>query len=238
MNEKQEKVAFSIAHLEALYSDSLTIESLRELKNIAFYSSRTGPDIFIIGGWAAWRYHRGIGSRDIDIVFHDRRTLEHFLHKYFRENGFEIFGNPFNARYRKPIASGERTVYIEIDAASFDEDRPFKEDSAIRLPFSELDDHFDVWVIEDSLVKIPCPELLLLQKIKALRDRTWDLVHIARSSQDIAYLNSKILKDEYDIRGIYPFIRDWDLLWSIARRNKCHRFIEDSLRSSGLEMKV
>jgi hypothetical protein len=103
----------------------LTTKSFEELKSLAFYGKSMGPEFFVIGGWAAWRYHSGLGSRDIDVVFHDHQIMDPFLAKYYKMNDYELYGGPFETRYRKRIGDD---MFVQIDAASFADGQPFKED--------------------------------------------------------------------------------------------------------------
>lgn len=52
-----------------------------------------------------------------------------------------------------------------------------------------------MWDVGPATVRVPVPELLILQKVKAWRDRSWDLEHVAVSPLDVAHLRSKLWKD-------------------------------------------
>lgn len=209
------------------YSSEMTTKSFEELKNLAFHAKSMGPEFYVIGGWAAWRYHAGLGSRDIDVVFPDHQIMDPFLAKYYKMNDYERYGGPFENRFRKRIGEDE---FVQIDAASFADGQPFKEDRRRNLPFELLMSHSDIWNLGESVVRIPKPELLILQKVKAHRDRSWDL-GLATTSIQSDWLRGKIRKDEYDIRNIAPFIADWNLVRVISEDCDCSDLIEDSLKA-------
>ncbi len=211
------------------YASEVTNLSYRELQNLALWASHRGPDLYLIGGWAAWHYHGGLGSRDIDVIFQDRNVIDRFLYEYYKENGFIAYGGLLAKRYRKPVEMNRQTVYIEIDAASFDDGQPFKEDETKHLPFALVHEHNVRWDLGHGSVRVPTPELLLLQKVKAHRDRSWDHQYRATSPIDIAYLRSKIWKDGRDILGIAPFVRDWRMVWHIAAEHECADLVKATL---------
>jgi hypothetical protein len=213
------------------YRSEITQESYKELKCLAFWAKGMGPEFYVIGGWAAWKYHSGLGSRDIDVVFADRRVLDEFLSIYYKNNGYEAYGGPFTNRYRKKIVDKESEVFVEIDAASILEGPPFKEDRKRNIPYRLLEKHSVLWDLGAASVRLPVPELLILQKTKAIRDRGWELDHTAVSPIDSARLRSKIRKDAYDIRGISSVVKNWGVVWSIADDCCCRDLVEDTFRT-------
>ena len=122
------------------------------------------------------------------------------------------------------------TVYIEIDAAQLDKGVPFHEDPRVDLPYRLLERHNQTWRVGNQEVLMPTPELLLLQKVKAHRDRSWDLRHTEVDIGRAAFLRSKIAKDAYDIRGLVPHIADWGVVASIAEERSCRPLVAASLK--------
>ena len=220
------------------YSEELTRESYKELQRLAFWSNRMGPEFYLIGGWAAWYYHRGLGSRDIDVVFPDSGLLDSFLQTYYKQNGYECVMGLLSKRFRKRVKVGSRTVFVEIDAASMDEGPPLKEDPSKSIPFSALKAFHGEWQIGPAAVKIPLPELLILMKVKAHRDRSWALDHEAIAPVEIAYLRGKIWKDEVDIRNLTPQINKWSEVWKIARKYHFDKLAKDTFRNLRLKFKT
>jgi len=97
---KGTKNAPTEAGYESLYDEEITDFSYEELKRLSFWSRIKGPEFFLIGGWAAWHYHRGAGSRDIDIIFSDKTIMECFLPIYYRENGYTEVHGPMRIERR------------------------------------------------------------------------------------------------------------------------------------------
>lgn len=192
-----------------------------------------GPEFFLIGGWAAWHYHRGAGSRDIDIIFSDKVIMDCFLPIYYQENGYSEVRGPMGIekRFEKRIPNRDVEIIITIDATCISEGQPFKEDRKKNIPYSELIDYFRNWNLEEETVKIPIPELLLLQKIKAHRDRNWEFDNQITNAIRSEYLKSKIWKDEYDISNLVPHLEEVDTMWEIADKHKCRDLIEETLRN-------
>ena len=118
------------------YSNEVTQASLREIEVLALTAKHRGPVFYVIGGWAAWNCHHGLGSRDIDVVFPRREHLEVFLEEFYRKNGYEREGGLFEASWRKSVTMKGRTSFIEIDAAAIDQGRPFHEGHELLLPYS------------------------------------------------------------------------------------------------------
>lgn len=191
------------AGFETEYAREVTDLSYQELRNFALEAKAAGPEFYVIGGWAAWRHHQTLGSRDIDVIFPRHDIMDAFLRRYYDKRGFVNTGGFLAKRMRKRVNVPGRAdpVEIEIDAASMDQGPPFKEDPKRDLPFTLLLDHHEVWDLDGPTTKIPTRELLLLQKVKAHRDRSFDLARETDPVQS-AWLRSKIWKDEHDIRGI------------------------------------
>lgn len=225
-------------HVAGQYAAEVTTHSYRELETLALWAKHRGPIFYLIGGWAAWRYHGGLGSRDIDVIFPDRRILDGFLQRYYKANGFENHGGLLARRYRKPVRVGDRTFHIQIDAAGIEQGRPFKEDRERNLPYTELETHFADWDLGRATVRIPTPELLVLQKVKAWRDRRWDLDHVAVDPVDVQYLRGKIWKDAYDIRSLAPAVEAWTVAWEIAERHDCTDLVHEAFDELNVEPSV
>ncbi len=216
------------------YDLEITQESYREIGRLALWAKAKGPQFFLIGGWAAWRYHRGYGSRDIDVIFPNQVILDAFLTEYYRSNGYELTGGLLAPSYRKPVETPKGIRYIEIDAAHLDGGFPFHEDTKLDLPYRLLERYHQVWRVEGQEVLLPTPELLLLQKVKAYRDRSWDLAHRDIDVGHATFLRSKIAKDAYDIRGLAPHVAEWPTVTSIATRSACRHLVADTLAALGI----
>lgn len=126
------------------YPAELTGESYREIERLAMWARLRGPRLYLIGGWAAWRYHQGLGSRDIDVIFTNRSILDAFLPRYYRENGYQRQPGLIEASYHKPVTTKTGKFYIELDAAPIQESIPFHEDPSVNLPYTLLETHHQV----------------------------------------------------------------------------------------------
>lgn len=231
MSSRPSSIDDTPSDLREEYSEEVTQESYREIERLAPWARARGPRFFLIGGWAAWHYHRGLGSRDIDIVLPHQWILERFLEEYYRENGYVADGGPFARSYRKPVQVGDRTEYIEIDAAQIDQGPPFKEDQQVKLPYTLLEDNCGAWTIGKEAVLVPTPELLLLQKVKAYRDRSWELSHRLLSPVESQFLRGKVRKDAYDIGLVGLHVTDWTKVAKLATRYSCKDRIAETLNA-------
>jgi hypothetical protein len=220
---------------EGEYEKEVTEESFKELSRLVGWTSSLGSDLYLIGGWASYHYHRGLGSRDIDVIFADRGVFGRFLTEYYRANGYTPSGGVWERKFRKMLSAGGRSVRIEVDAAHLDDSPPFKEDRDRALPFRLLTDYHATWKVGPLEVLIPQPELLVLMKAKTWRDRRWDIDHAAVAPLDLATVQGKIRKDEYDLRNLVPRVTSWDTLWGIADQCKCRRLIAETFHSLGIE---
>jgi hypothetical protein len=220
------------------YGQEVTQESYREIERLALWAKARGPLFYLIGGWAAWRYHRGYGSRDIDVIFPNQQILDAFLNEYCRVNEYERTGGLLAPAYRKPVQTPTGTQYIEIDAAQLDKGPPFHENAEIDIPYRLLERYNQVWRVGSQDVLMPTPELLLLQKVKAYRDRSWDLEHTAADVRRLAILRSKVAKDAYDIQGIAPHIDHWELVAHIADERGCRQLIAETLLNLNVSAKL
>ena len=110
----------------------------------------------------------------------------------------------------KDIRKGRRVVAnVELDAATFEDPiaRRFHEDSEKELPFSlcwQEEHRKEVKLAKDSVCYVPSKSLLLLYKIKALRDRSFDLrtKGVTMQPKRVEWLRGKVVKDKTDILAL------------------------------------
>lgn len=195
--------------LEVLIEDSYN-----ELVSLLKWFSLFGPIPTIIGGWAVYFYNSYFGSIDIDIVSPSHQG--HFtdlIERYERTHGYEFMEKGplgLEATTRKPVVKNGKVIgYMEIDACTFEDPKPsgFHEDLEKQLPYSltgEKQYQKEVRLKEDAMCYIPCKPLLLLYKIKAARDRAYDLktkgtiIEPAKAQR----LRGKVTKDKADILAL------------------------------------
>ncbi len=160
-------------------------DSYNELISLLKWFSLFGPIPTIIGGWAVYFYNSYFGSIDIDIVgpSHQGRFID-IIERYERTHEYEFIPKDplgLEVTSRKPVTQNGKIIgYMEIDACTFEDPKPgsFHEDSNKQLPYSltaEGQNQRKVTLEEDAISYIPPKPLLLLYKIKAARDRAYDL---------------------------------------------------------------
>ena len=188
-------------------------ESYKELLRFLRYYRNFGTPI-IIGGWAVYFYNPYFGSVDIDIVgpsmggaFHDA------LDSYVHANGYSLVPMDAMGLQVAPVKEirkkGTVVANVELDAATFEDPAAgrFHEHSKKELPFSlcwEEEYRREVMLAEDCVCHVPSKSLLLLYKIKALRDRSFDLMAKAATmpSRRVEWLRGKVVKDRTDILAL------------------------------------
>jgi len=75
--------------LKEIYSSKITDPSLNELREFAkWYNEKVGNYPIIVGGWAVYCYTKGLGSKDIDVVFLGDAAKHSTLFDYFRAHGY------------------------------------------------------------------------------------------------------------------------------------------------------
>ena len=194
--------------------------SYREFLDLLLWFHHQGPTPILIGGWAVYLYNSYSGSVDIDLVGPSMGGLfDATLEGFERERGYQpvAFGPMgLGASFRKPvIESGELHGYMEIDACTYENDvRGFKEDPLKELPYdlcSRKGMTTQVTLAKHCEALIPVKPLLFLYKLKALRDRQYDLREqgAVLGYERTAWLGSKIMKDGADLislldPGDYP----------------------------------
>lgn len=187
--------------------DILAGNSYNELLDLSNFFNRYGPIPIIIGGWAVYIYNSYYGSVDIDIVGPSMGGMfNNLLTEFQIANGYEL-------RYldemgiekvfeKKIFNDGNIIGNMEIDACSYEQDlKYFHENHEKMLPYDLCDlYHNRLKLPEASEIIIPTKTLLLLFKIKALRDRKYDYDNNPLlSPQRRNWLSDKIIKDASDI---------------------------------------
>jgi len=192
----------------------LTDDSYNELVSLLKWFSIFGPIPTIIGGWAVYFYNSYFGSIDIDIVSpsHQGHFID-LIERYQRTHRYEFMEKGplgLEVTTRKPVVKNSKVIgYMEIDACTFEDPKPsgFHEDLEKQLPYSltgEKQYQKEVKLREDAICYIPCKPLLLLYKIKAARDRAYDLktkgtiIEPAKAQR----LRGKVTKDKADILAL------------------------------------
>lgn len=192
---------------------ALINESYRELINLLKYFRHFGSPT-VIGGWAVYFYNSYYGSVDIDIVGsnmqgHFNSVLDNYVRDYkYTIMKLDDFGLQTTA-HKDVFREGEKVGAIEIDAATFEEKEAIKfhEDRSKVLPYSLCADdklRTGVTIEKNCFCYIPSKTLLLLYKIKAWRDRVFDVRTKGATmlAERLAWLEAKVAKDQSDIIAI------------------------------------
>jgi len=186
-------------------------DSYNELASLLKWFSLFGPIPTIIGGWAVYFYNSYFGSIDIDIVGPSHQgQFTDIIERYERTHEYEFIPKDplgLEVTSRKPVTQNGKIIgYMEIDACTFEDPKPgsFHEDSNKQLPYSltaESQNQRKVTLEEDAICYIPSKPLLLLYKIKAARDRAYDLKTKGTTIEPAKAegLRGKITKDRADI---------------------------------------
>ncbi|MFH2112793.1 MAG: hypothetical protein ABIJ47_16215 [Candidatus Bathyarchaeota archaeon] len=208
--------------------------SYQELLDLLLWFHHQGPTPILIGGWAVYLYNSYTGSVDVDLVGPSMGGLfDATLESFERERGYQpvVFGPMgLGTSFRKPIIeSGELHGYMEIDACTYENDnRVFKENPLKELPYELCSrEGMTAQVLLDRSCEalIPVKPLLFLYKLKALRDRQYDLREqgAVLGYERAAWLRSKMVKDGSDLislldSGDYPRVVSQRFDSSILRK--------------------
>jgi len=178
--------------MKELYSKAITDPSLTELGEFAWwYNEKIGNYPIIVGGWAVYCYTKGLGSKDIDVVFLGDATKHKTLFDYFRAHGYTERRRSF---FDKEFVKLNNDVEIIIDAVSSNRIIIFEGRNA-RLPWSWAVKHSSLYDIGGSKIYIPTLELLMTYKFGAILGRNIQL----RTGLEFDYYGSKLWKDVYDV---------------------------------------
>jgi len=186
--------------LDEWYGKEITEASYNELITLTTWINKIyGYYPFIIGGWAVYSYAKSLGSRDIDIIFPTKESVEKVLMPYYKMRGYKEEGL-FSKSYYLEAKTEKGIEKIMLDACSLSDHNILHENKDIEISWNLTQQYFQEWKLQKNLIaQVPQIELLLIYKIKALRDRRYDLQYTSLSAINKSYINSKIWKDEYDI---------------------------------------
>jgi len=228
----------------------LAEESHKELLNLLEWFSHFSLIPTLIGGWAVFVYNSYFGSVDIDLVgpSMNGRFLD-IIERYERLHNYEevrLTGLGIETAYRKPITKQGRFFgYVEIDACTFEgEVSGFHEDSSKKLPYASCGNpqlvrnvNFD----EKLTAYVPKKPLLFLYKLKAFRDRTFDLKTrgAIMSAEKREWMRTKVEKDGADLiallnpepeRYVIKEEFDFNLLKQLVENHNLH-FVLESVKN-------
>lgn len=214
-------------NLNEWYSKEITDASYKELISLTKWINKIyGYYPIIIGGWAVYSYFSSLGSRDIDIVFPTSEIIDKTLTPYYKAMGYKETGL-FSKRYYREIETKKGLEKIELDACSLSDRNLLHENKDIEIPWKLSMQHNKEWEIgNDVIARVPNVELLLIYKTKALCDRRYDAGHLEMSMIEKSYINSKIWKDEYDVKKLSGCTIDLDALKELLKITKFEQYFQ------------
>lgn len=201
--------SYGALNLDEWYRKEITEASYNELIILTKWINKIyGYYPFIIGGWAVYSYSKSLGSRDIDIVFPTKESVEKVLMPYYKMRGYKEEGL-FSKSYYLETKTEKGIEKIMLDACSFSDHNILHENKDIEISWDLTQKYYQQWELQKDLIaQVPQIELLVIYKIKALCDRRYDLQHTTLSAINKSYINSKIWKDEYDIIKLSKYTID------------------------------
>ncbi|MBI5035930.1 hypothetical protein HZC09_01175 [Candidatus Micrarchaeota archaeon] len=215
------------------YPPATTEPSRRELLNIARWLQENRRTAYLVGGWAVYYYTKpgarphgkvevaavenrfedpygfqALGSKDIDLVFKNKRDREEFEQEYCRKNSYY---KPRIPEPRQLVKHAENVeILLDTDLLS----NSWKVGKT-RFEWKILEGRSANLELEAGLsVLAPKKELLLLLKCVALVERTG---RRRQPNQDLRYLDSKIWKDANDVLALHDTGVNAERLSSLAK---------------------
>ena len=185
---------------EDLYYEEITTATYWELNRVgAWFNRLFGYHPVLVGGWAVFHYNpAGLGSRDVDLIFPDRRIKDRTVNQYMLTHGYERERrSEFEENYVLPVTTSRGVERVYLDVATV-QDANRVHGADIELPWSLAYDHQVPAKVGDTDFYVPSPEVLLLLKAKAALDREYD----AKRVFDPFLLQQKAWKDYYDIASL------------------------------------
>lgn len=176
--------------------------SRSELFRFHAYVESYGIQATLVGGWAVFAHNPYLESIDIDIVVPNDRIphVEHILIEQCKWIPTTT-DMPIWKRFSKQIPDAGLHDHIIFDLLSTDLVNAFHEDNSKKVPFHIClqKNQFVKKSINDLVnISVPRKELLLLYKLKAYRDRIFDLHNREITEREKFRLTAKATKDLSD----------------------------------------
>jgi len=220
---------------ERLYHQKVLEESQKELVRFIRWCNRLyGYYPVIIGGWAVWAYTKYSKSIDIDIIIPTLKAVHSLLLPYYKAGHFKSAGL-LTKEYFKEVETARGKERIYLDAASYSNRNMLKE-KRIEIPWNLLEKNSREFDFGNAKARIPTAELLMLYKVKALRDRRYELrtaqtsmVSGTPTSPAMDFVKSKIKKDENDIRELLKTKIDKRKLDQLLKKTAFKELFDETL---------
>jgi hypothetical protein len=223
--------SYGVLNLNEWYAKEITEASYKELITLTTWINKIyGYHPFIIGGWAVYSYAKSLGSRDIDIVFPTKDSVEKVLMPYYKMRNYKEEGL-FSKSYYLEVKTEKGIEKIMLDACSLSDHNILHENKDIEISWDLTQHYYQEWKLQkDVIVQVPQIELLLIYKMKALCDRRYDLQHTSLSAINKSYINSKIWKDEYDITTLSKSTIDTEQISRITETTNFTEYFQRELK--------
>jgi len=174
--------------------------SREEVGHIArWYADHRGrserrPSLLLVGGWAVYQHNPYTYSRDIDLIVNSR-TRQSLVHWLRTERGFEKQRDELG---QQSVLLASAQGPIRLDCVSTTSRNTFHGRKET-LPFEMAREHFLVADLDEGYLPVPERGPLLLLKLKALHDRSYD---VKIPGADVEWLDLKMSKDRSDILSL------------------------------------
>jgi len=205
---------------EDLYYEEITTATYRELHRVgAWFNRLFGYHPVLVGGWPCFGYNpAGLGSRDVDLIFPERRIKDRAVNQYMLTHGYERERrSELEENYVLSVTTSRGVERVYLDVATV-QDANRVHGADVELPWKLAYDHQVPARVGDTDFYVPSPEVLLLFKAKAAVDRVYD----AKRVFDPFFLQQKSWKDYYDIASLLKACEfDAGLIADLLR---AHRF--------------
>lgn len=170
--------------------------SLKELDNFAKWMNEIiGYQPTIIGGWAVYFHNPTLGSIDIDVVLPTWEMRDRIINKYLKSNGYELrekaFGETEWVKLLEPD-NPDSDTYLDVCTL---QDKNLVHGKDTEIPWSIALNWQKSKKVKSGEIYIPDPEPLLVLKVKAAWDRSYDI----EKSSESPFLKDKLSKDRIDI---------------------------------------
>ncbi len=187
----------------------------------------------IVGGWAVWSFAKSEFSVDVDFVLKNRAELKK-IRPFFEKNGFieeKENGLSFVKKVSEKGLGNYQLKHVILEVLFFNEKSVLAEDEKISIPWNLAGKNSIKTKIDGIPATVPCIELLLIQKVKALRDRTFLKYKIGSFSQalDRKRREFKIEKDKRDIQNLLKLKIDNKKLNRLLEKTKFTEYFNETI---------
>ena len=217
-------------NFEDLYYEELTTATYQELLRVGGWFNRLlGYHPLLVGGWAVYYYNpAGLGSRDVDLIFPDRKLKDRVVNQYLMTHGYERERrSEFEEEYVLLVKTARRMERVYLDVATVqDSNRVHGAD--VELPWKLAFRHQRLARIGRAAFYVPTPEVLILLKAKAALDREYD----AKRAFDPFYLQQKSWKDYYDVASLLKSCEfDTGLIANLVKAHRFEPYFQEAMSS-------